>query len=182
MTNFDKSPALTSAHRKALPGALAGAAPEGAGTAEGVRVDPFYAGPAWGPQGAGTATDQLLEKMRGPSGPFFTNNSDIGRVAGGVAQRDKDYASVIGGQRDDMWNARNIMAADPAHEGETWADRLAKARKLGVPASVTVGGVATALYPTAGLPSPLPPQQGTTLNSPPPDWLRQMQDQRFAGY
>ena len=54
--------------------------------------------------------------------------------------------------------------------------------KLGVPASVTVGGVATALYPTAGLPSPLPPQQGTTLNSPPPDWLRQMQDQRFAGY
>ena len=38
VTNFDKNPALTAAHRKAIPGALAGAAPEGAGAAEGVKL------------------------------------------------------------------------------------------------------------------------------------------------
>ena len=182
VTNFENPVTLTNAHRKAIPDALKAVAPDGAGPAEGVRVDPFYAGPAWGAEGSGTATDQLLGKLSGPSGGFFTNNSDIGRVAGGVAQRDLDYAGVAGNQRDDIWNARNIMAADPAYEGETWADRLAKYRKAGVPASVAVGGATVGLYPTAGLPAPLSQQQpGTSLNSM-PDWALQQQDQRFYGY
>jgi hypothetical protein len=181
LTNFEKPATLTTAQRKAIPDALKAAAPDEAGAAEGVRVDPFYAGPAWGKQGAGTATDQLLSKMSGPSGSFFTQNQDVGRVAGGVAQRDLDYASVAGNQRDDIWNARNIMAADPAPEGETWADRLAKYRKAGVPASVSVGGATVGLYPTAGLPAPLQQQPGTSLNSM-PGWASQMQDQRFYGY
>ena len=183
VTNFEKSPTLTAAQRKTIPDALKAAAPEGAGDIEHVRVDPFYAGPAWGDVGAGTATDQLLAKLQGPSGPFFANNPDIGRVAGGVAQRDKDYASVAGDQRQDIWNARNIMAADPEYEGQTWADRLAKYRKQALPASIAVGGAGVSLYPTAGLPASLPQgQSGTTLNSVPPDWANQLQAQRFSGY
>jgi hypothetical protein len=73
--------------------------------------------------------------------------------------------------------------ADPGSDGLTWADRLKSAvQKRAVPASVAIGGSTVALYPTAGLPAPLPQQQGTTLNSLPPDWANQLQDQRFSGY
>ena len=131
------------------------------------------------PQGAGTATQSMLDAVG--DNPFFTQNAGIGQAAGALAQRDKTWApqinaqgNAIGEQGQDFWNLRNLAAADPGPDGLTWADRLKTAvQKRAVPASVTVGGSTVALYPTAGLPSPLPQgQQGTTLNSP-PDWLRQ---------
>ena len=185
VTSFGDKPQLTAQTNKQLQGAIAGARPEGASTAYPVRTDSGYAGPQWGGVGAGTATDDLLAKMsqRPELWNFFNNNADIGRVAGGQAARDQTWSSVIGDQRPDIYNARMIAAADPEADAAGWADRLAKYRKAGVPASIGVGGAAVSLYPTAGLPSTLPQgQQGTTLNSVPPDWWRQQQNQMFAGY
>jgi hypothetical protein len=180
-TSFGDKPQLTGQTSKGADAALERALPQGAEKAYPVRTDSGYAGPAWGGVGAGTATDDLLAKLnvRPELYSFFNNNADIGRVAGGQAQRDAAWASTIGDQRPDIFNARTIAAADPEPDASGWADRLAKARRLGVPAAVTVGGAAVSLYPTAGLPSPLP---GMTLNSPPPDWWRQQQNQMFSGY
>ena len=162
MTSFgDKPPPLTSQTNKALQGRLDAALPQDAQKSYPVRTDSGYAGPAWGGIGAGTATDDLLAKMsqRPELWNFFNNNADIGRVAGGQAARDQAWSSVIGDQRPDIYNARMIAAADPEADAAGWADRLAKYRKAGVPASIGVGGAAVSLYPTAGLPSTLPQGQ-----------------------
>ena len=179
VTSFGDKPQLTAQTSKAAQSALDAVLPPDAQRSYPVRTDSGYAGPKWGGVGAGTATDDLLSTLsqRPELYNFFNNNADIGRVAGGQAARDQAWSSVIGDMRPDIYNARMIAAADPQADAAGWADRLAKYRKAGVPASIAVGGVATTLYPTAGLPSTLPQQQpGTTLNSP-PDWMRQ-----FYGY
>ena len=184
VTNFDDKPKLTPQSRDALQGRLDKALPAEAQRSYPVRTDSGYAGPAWGDVGSGTATDQLLAHMsqRPELWDFLNQNRDIGRVAGGQARRDQAWAPVIGGQREDIFNARTVASADPEYAGQGWADRLAKYRKQALPASIAVGGAAVSLYPTAGFPATTPQQPGTTLNSPPPDWQRQMQDQRFYGF
>ena len=196
-TGFDPDnppPQLKLGTRTKLEQAIQDASPQRTGVTDPVRVDAGLQMPPWGQQGAGTATDWLLGQIGGAEQlrSFMNANQGYGRVAGQMAQRDAtpEFSSMIGGQRDDMWNVRQVAAADPEYEGQGWADRLQKYRDLiksggTLPKSIAVGGVATSLYPTAGFPAPVPQpqgQSGTTLNSLPPDWWRQQQDQMFSGY
>jgi hypothetical protein len=38
--------------------------------------------------------------------------------------RDQALVPVIGGQRDDIFNARTVASADPEYPDQGWADRL----------------------------------------------------------
>lgn len=178
--NFDGAPTLRPKQRSALLDAIGDAKPDDAGDQRMVRSVGSGVTPAYTTPGAFTATEALLGPDYMGRNPatwdFYANNQGIGGVAGQLAQRDASLPPEVGQQGQDFWNLRNLAAADPGPDGLTWADRLKTAvQKRAVPASVTIGGSTVALYPTAGLPSSLPQgqAQGTTLNSPPPDWLRQ---------
>jgi len=179
--NYDGAPKLKPKDRDGLMAAIGDAKPDDAGDHRMVRADTGYAGPEYTEPGSFSATEALFGPKymgRNPGlNDFFANNAGIGQSAGALARRDLGFEGQLGAQGQDFWNLRNLAAADPSPElGMTWADRLQQAvRSRAVPASVTVGGVTTALYPTAGLPAPLqqPQRPGTTLNSQPdwqPDW------------
>jgi hypothetical protein len=198
-TSFDPDkppPTLTSGAsgtQRKLESDIAQAAPQGTGLASPVRLDSNLKMPAWGQEGAGTATDWLMQQIGGSDQlrSFMNANPGYGRVAGQMAQRDAPsaFGPVIGGQRNDIYNARTVAAADPEYQGQGWADRLQKYQDIlksggTLPKAIAVGGLATPLFSTAGFPAPVPqpqPQQGTTLNSVPP-WAQGLQDQRFYGF
>jgi len=191
MTSFGPRPEpLTVARRNKLEEAIAAQKPVDAGPYSPVRTDASLMEPPWGQQGSGTATDWLI----GQTGvtpelqAFMNANPGYGRVAGALAQRDvnPEFSTMIGGARPDIQNLRNVAAADPEYAGQGWLDRIQKYRdvlKSGgtLPKAVAIGGVSTPLFATAGFPAPGPQPQGTSLNSDPMDWARQLQDQRWYG-
>jgi hypothetical protein len=172
--NYNGAKKLSTKDRNGLLDAINDAKPDDAGDHRMIRANTGFAGPAYTTPGAGTATQGMLDAVG--DNPFFTQNAGIGQAAGALARRDQAFADQFGPQRQDFWNLRQLAAANG---GEGWAGRLQDALKTGV-IPATIGGVT--LYPTAGLPAPLPQgQPGTSLNSG-PDWWRQMQDQRFGGF
>jgi hypothetical protein len=181
--NYDGAPKLSTKQRDGLISAISAAAPDDAGKPGMVRSVSGSASPAYTTPGAYTATEAMLgpDYMGRNQGTwdFYANNPAIGAVAGQQAQR--DLTAGLGDQRPDFWNLRNLAAADPGPDGLTWADRLKTAvQSRKVPAAVTIGGATVGLYPEAGLPATLPPQQqpqpqqGMTMNSL-PSWLQYWQ-------